>query len=197
MRCRSDRNEVVVVRNSVKSILAAVLTLTVITATVVAALGFTDLLTKEAIAEQAADATTQACRAVMPSADTFVGMDVSALGEDTVARGVLAVYMAKKGDTLCGYVVKTSTNGKSSGLEVMTGISLDGVVMGVEVVANGETAGYVDTVIKGGLLKRLIGVKDNASAVDGVSQATKTSNGIKNGVSLALQVYKEVTASEW
>lgn len=182
---------------NVKSIIAAVLTLTIITAAVVAALGLTDLLTKDIIAKQAADATTQACKTVMPTADEFIGMDVSALSEGTSSRGVLAVYKAKKGETVCGYVVKTSTNGKSSGLEVMTGIDMNGAVVGVEVLSNGETAGYVDTVTKGGLLDRLKGVQGSASSVDAVSQATKTSNGIKDGVSLALQVYKEVTAIEW
>lgn len=176
-------------RGNGKSILIAVLTLTVITVVIVAALGFTDLLTKDTIAQQSAAAANEACKTVMPTADSF------AEKEGKWKDGVLAVYEAKKDDAVCGYVVKTSTNGKASGLEVMTGIDLNGAVVGVEVVANGETAGYVDTVVKGGLLDRLKGVTKNAAAVDGVSQATKTSNGIKEGVSLALQVFEEVKAN--
>lgn len=176
-------------RGNGKSIFTAVFTLTVITVVIVAALGFTDLLTKDTIAQQTAAAANEACKTVMPTADSFV------LKEGEWAEGVLEVYEAKKGDTVCGYVVKTSTNGKASGLEVMTGIGLDGVVVGVEVVANSETAGYVDTVVKGGLLDSLKGIKGNASSVDGISQATKTSNGIKDGVSLALKVFEEVKAN--
>lgn len=172
-----------------KSILVAALTLTIITAAVVAALGLTDLLTKDTIEQQAVAATNDACKTVLPAADSFT------LKDGDWADGVIAVYEARKGDTLCGYVIKTSTNGKSSGLEVMTGIDMKGAVMGVEVVANGETAGYVDTVKNGGLLERLKGVTGSAASVDGVSQATKTSNGIKDGVTLALQTFKEVTAN--
>ncbi len=170
---------------NVKSILVAALALTVICAAVVAALAATNNLTKSAIDEQQRVATETACREVL-TAESYVLLD----GE--WADGVTEVYEGKNGEEVAGYVVKTSTTGKSSGLVVMTGVNADGTVSGVAVIDSAETAGYVDKVIADGLLERLVGAED-ADAVAGMSQATKTSNGIKAGVALALETVKEVT----
>ncbi len=174
---------------NVKEIVLAALALTVICAVVVAALAGTNLLTKDTIAAQELEATNAACREVLSAASDFVPVD------GAWADGVLAVYKATSGDTVCGYVVKTSTVGKSSGLVVMTGVTLDGTVSGVTVVSNNETAGYVDNVIASGLLDRLTGVTEDTADVDGVSMATKSSNGIKKGVKLALETAQEVIAN--
>lgn len=85
-----------------------------------------------------------------------------------------------------GYVFTASVTGKSAGLVVMTGITAEGTISGVKVTEENETAGYVDKVTKGGLLDAFSG--KNAAPltlgkdVDGVSQATKTSKGITDGV---------------
>lgn len=187
MRSRLARNEVRVVGKSVKDILISTMALTLICAVVVAALAGTNLLTRDTIAAMELQATNAACSEVLPA-------EGYALLEGEWADGVVEVYEATTADAICGYIVKTSTVGKASGLIVMTGITIDGTVSGVTVVEDGETAGYVDTVTKGGLFDRLCGITADADAVDGVSQATKTSNGIKSGVALALSVYEEVSA---
>lgn len=175
---------------NVKSILGAALTLTVICAVVVAALAATNLLTADTIAAAQEKATNEACAAVLSTAQTFAVVD----GE--WEKGVEEVYVGAAADGMTvGYVVKTSTSGKSSGLIVMTGIAADGTVSGVQVIEDSETAGYVDTVTKAGLLDRLTGISSGAQDVDAVSTATKTSNGVKNGVALALAVYEEVSAN--
>ncbi len=170
---------------NVKSILVAALALTVICAVVVAALAATNNLTKGAIDEQQRVATETACKEVL-TAQSYATLD------GDWADGVIDVYEGKNGDEVAGYVIKTSTTGKSGGLVVMTGVNTDGTVSGVAVIDNAETAGYVDKVIADGLLDRLVGVDETAS-VAGMSQATKTSNGIKAGVALALETAKEVT----
>ena len=162
--------------------------LALICGVVVAALAGTNLLTADTIAAAERAATDEACAAVLPSAERF------SLQEGDFADGVIEVYEGSSEDgAVSGYVIKTSTVGKSSGLIVMTGIDMKGCVCGVRVVSDGETAGYVDTVTKGGLLDRLTGITDDVQAVDGVSQATKTSNGIKKGVELALTTFEEVS----
>ncbi len=176
---------------NVKSILGAALVLTAICAVVVAALAATNLLTADTIAAAQEKATNAACSAVLPAAETFTP---AVPADGAWDEGVEAVYSGANADGMTvGYVVKTSTSGKSSGLIVMTGITADGTVSGVQVIDNNETAGYVDTVEKAGLLERLTGIADNATEVDAVSTATKTSNGIKSGVELALAVYEEVS----
>lgn len=176
-------------RNHIQSIVTAALALTVICAVVVAALAATNMLTADTIAAAELEATNDACRTVLPAADSFERMDRE------WANGVEEVYKATSSGNTVGYVVKTVTVGKSSGLTVMTGVTADGVVSGVQIIADSETAGYVDTVTKGGLLDRLLGISEEAMAVDGVSQATKTSNGVKSGVALALAVYEEVNGN--
>ena len=173
---------------NVKSILGAALVLTAICAVVVAALAATNLLTADTIAAAQEKATNEACAAVLDTASSFAVLD------GKWQDGVETVYVGTAADGVTvGYVVKTSTTGKSSGLIVMTGIATDGTVSGVRIVEDSETAGYTDTVEKAGLLDRLTGIHGDVAAVDGVSTATKTSNGIKNGVELALAVYEEVS----
>lgn len=177
---------------NVKEIAVAALSLMIICAVVVAALSGTNLLTKDIIAAQELAATNAACRDVMPQGVAFTPLG----GDEPFADGVLEVYeAADDSGAVVGYVVKTTTVGKSSGLVVMTGVAADGTVSGVAVVSDSETAGYVDKVKDGGLLERLIGVSGDVSSVDGVSQATKSSNGIKNGVALALTVFAEVSGN--
>lgn len=178
--------------NHVKQIVTAALTLTLICAVVVAALAGTNLMTKDVIAAQERDAAAAACRAVI-NADDFIEKTFTNAQGDAVAY-----YEAMSGDTLVGYVFSVTTNGKSSGLVTMTGVSDVGVVTGVQVVSDNETAGYIDKVIKGGLLDRLFGqtAESGVSSVDGVSQATKSSNGVKNGVSQALSYFAEVSGNE-
>lgn len=170
----------------IKEIALAALALTLICAIVVAALAGTNLLTRDTIAAIELEATNAACNEVL-AADSYT------LLEGAWANGILEVYEAQNGEAICGYVVKTSTVGKSSGLVLMTGITMDGAVSGVAIIDDSETAGYIDTVTKGGLLERLRGVTANTAGVDGVSQATKTSDGIKDGVDLALSVFEEVS----
>ena len=172
--------------HNMKSIAGAALMLALICAVVVAALAGTNMLTADTIAASERAATNEACLAVLPEATDFAPMD------GAFADGVVEVYRATATDETIGYVVKTSTVGKSSGLVVMTGIDMNGTVCGVRVVSDEETAGYVDTVTKGGLLDRLKGIAGDVQTVDGVSQATKTSNGIKKGVELALTTFEEV-----
>lgn len=189
MRCRSARNEVVIMHN-VRSVLAAAGTLMIICALVVAALGVTNLVTEGPIAENERIATEQACKKVLSTATTFEAL------APTSIQGVTEVYKGIAADgTTVGYVVKTTTKGKGSDFVMMTGVSSEGAVVGIEVVSNNETAGYVNTVKKGGLFDRLLGADIAALAsVDGVSQATKTSGAVLSGVELALAAVEEVSA---
>ncbi len=170
---------------NVKPVLRAVLTLTVLCTVVVAALAGTNLLTAERIAEQEKEAARAACEQVI-SADSFE--------EKPLPGGEGVYYEATAGGALAGYVFSATVSGKSSGLTVMTGVGPDGKVTGVAVTENNETAGYVDKVRDGGLFERLVGTDAGTfSQVDGVSQATRTSGGVKKGVEAALAYFREVT----
>lgn len=166
---------------NLKEILISAFALTVIAACVTAALAGTNALTKDTIAAQTQAAETAARKEVI-NADAFE--------KQTTAD--FEYYVATKGSETVGYVFTVESSGKSSGLVVMTGISVNGTVTGVVITAESETAGYVDKVVKAGLLTELKD-KTDVSGVDGVSQATKTSKGIIAAVETALQYYKTVT----
>ena len=123
----------------------------------------------------------------MPSASAFEPLEVA-------FEGVEELYKATADGATVGYVVKTSTKGKGNDFLLMTGVSADGKVVGLEVVSDNETAGYVNNVKKGGLFDRLTCADaSSVGEVDAVSQATKTSTAVLDGVKIALQAVKEVT----
>lgn len=169
---------------AIKTILTSVVALTLIGAVATAALAGTNALTADRIAQNN-EATATAARQTVIEADSFEARTLIVDGEE------IAYHAALKGGETVGYVFSVSSRGKSSGLVVMTGIAVDGTVTGVTVTEDNETAGYVDKVEKGGLFEALSGKADTDS-VDTVSQATKTSKGVLQGVQQALDYYAQV-----
>ena len=172
-----------------KEIFVSTITLTLIAALVTAALAGTNALTADTIAARTQEAENAARLQVM-SADTF----------DEKTTDAFTYYVGVKDGQTVGMVFTTEATGKSSGLTVMTGIDTDGVITGVTVVEDNETAGYVAKVVKDGFLDRLTGVKAETMTlgveVDGVSQATKTSKGILAAVNEAIARFKQVEGGQ-
>ena len=156
----------------------------VIAGVTTALLAGTNLLTKDTIAQRNEEIENQTRLQVL-AADSFEAATVEVDGEE------MTYYKGIKGGETVGYVFTVTTSGKSSGLVVMTGVDIDGVVTGVAVTDNNETAGYVEKVEKGGLLNAITG-RSSVDGVDTVSQATKTSKGILHGVESALEVYQAI-----
>lgn len=165
-----------------KAILRSAGTLTLIAAVATAALAGTHALTAVRIAQNEEEVATQTRQTVI-EADAFAPQS---LPDGTT------YYVATKEDTVAGYVFTVVTSGKSSGLTVMTGVSVEGTITGVAITTDNETAGYVDKVTKGGLPEALRGQR-TTDGVDTVSQATKTSKGVLNGVQQALEYYKQIS----
>jgi electron transport complex, rnfABCDGE type, G subunit len=177
-------------KGNAKDILFSAGALTIIGAVVTAALAGTNLLTKDTIARRSEEAANAARRQVI-EADSFEER-TKFYGIEQATYYVTYYAAIRDGETV-GYVFTADATGKSSGLVVMTGISTDGVITGVAVTEENETAGYVDKVTGAGLLEAFRG-KEAAPLtlgedVDGVSQATKTSKGIADGVNQAIAVY--------
>lgn len=177
-------------KNNGKDILISAAALTIIGAVVTAALAGTNLLTKDTIAQRTA-AVENAARREVIQADRFEQDALTADGQEVV------YYTALQDGETVGYVFTASVTGKSAGLVVMTGITAEGAISGVKVTEESETAGYVDKVTKGGLLAAFSGKKAApltlGKDVDGVSQATKTSKGVTDGVNRAIAYYQIVT----
>ncbi|MCI8553963.1 MAG: FMN-binding protein [Clostridiales bacterium] len=172
----------------IKDIAVSAAALMVIGGAVTAALAGTNALTAGTIADRMAE-TENAARLQVIDADSFE--------EQTLDDGGTSIvyYRAVKDGQTAGYVFTTVTTGKSGGLTVMTGLRTDGTVSGVMVTSDNETAGYVDKVRKAGLLDSFKGREAAAGfrlgeTVDGVSQATKTSRGIIEGVDKAARLFE-------
>lgn len=167
-----------------KEILISALALTLIAGCVTAALAGTNALTAGVIADRTAE-TENAARRQVIEADSF----------EEQSGGDFVYHTAIKDGQTVGYVFTTQATGKSSGLTVMTGISADGIVTGVIITADNETAGYVDKLNKAGYTDQFVGKPaeyfDFGEDVDAVSQATKTSKGVAAAVNLAVERYQQ------
>ena len=178
---------------NIRDILISSVSLAVIAGVVTAALAGTDALTKNTIAQRNEQAETEA-RLQVIEAESFEKQTLTdAEGKEIV------YYAARKGTETVGYVFTVTSTGKSSGLVVMTGIAADGRVTGVTVTDDNETAGYVDKVKKGGLFDAFRDKETTDGGftlgedIDGISQATKTSRGVTEGVNKAVAYYRQIT----
>ncbi len=179
-------------KKSFREILISSLALMIIAGVVTAALAGTNALTKDTIDKLTEEKANKARNEVI-EAQAFDEAKITVAGEQVVYH----IARAEKDGPIVGYVFTTTAVGKSSGLVVMTGISVDGKITGVKITENNETAGYVEKIEEGGLLKKLeawdadtpLVLKEN---VDAVSQATKTSKGICDAVNQAMALYKQV-----
>ncbi len=173
-------------KQSWRDILVSTVALTVIAATVTAALSATNALTADKIQQQTEE-TENAARLAVIQADEFQAAVLTADGTE------VTYYTACENGETVGYVFTATAAGKSSGLTVMTGISADGTITGVKITDDNETAGYVDKVMKSGYLDKLVGHRAvPITDVDAVSQATKTSNGVRKAVDQAIAWYQLV-----
>lgn len=178
---------------NLKEILISAVALMLIAGVVTAALAGTNALTADVIAQRTEQAENEARQAVI-AADRFDKQSVQVGDTEQV------YYVAYSAGQPVGYVFTTVAVGKSSGLTVMTGISNDGVITGVKVTEDNETAGYVDKVKKAGYLDAFADKKAEPLTVnadiDAVSQATKTSKGICDAVNKAIAAYQAIQGGD-
>lgn len=157
---------------------------------VTAALAGTKLLTADKIAENDALAATAARSAVIEASD-FKEADGYYLALDDA------------GSTI-GYIFETNALGYGGLVSVMTGISVDGVITGVEVVSHSETPGLGANATKEEFREQF---KQNVSEsgfsvvksgnattneVNALTGATITSKAVTNAVNKAMALFNEI-----
>ena len=134
-------------------------------------------ITAPVIAEREAAEASAARVQVLPAGSTF--KEVTGL---ELLKGVTEVYKSENG---AGYTVSTNVKGMNSGLKLMVGVDTNGEVTGINVLGHDETAGIGTKVLDPGFLGNWVGAK-SADAVDSMSGATYTSNGVKSAIQAAL-----------
>ena len=125
------------------------------------------------------------------------------LMEEGSARFLIGetTYEVQAGGAAAGYALKIVSSGSQGNIEMMVGVDAEGVVTGVSIVKNSETAGIGSKVMANeptaagvGVLSQFVGksAADGTLAVgtnvDAISGATVSSKGVTTGVNAALAV---------
>lgn len=139
-------------------------------------LAITNSLTAPIILENQNASANKAMLEVMPEGKDFALMDTSTL---TLPSTVSEVYRETSG---MGYVIKLITAGYGTDMNIMCGVTADGVVSGAVCLFSNETLGKEKTYGENFLNKDAAGV----DGVDTVGGATKTTAAYKNAVKDAL-----------
>ena len=140
-----------------------------------------------------------------PEGSTFSdALEITAAMNDAAASAgakVTEAYEVQAGGAAAGYALKIVSSGSQGNIEMMVGVDAEGVVTGVSIVKNSETAGIGSKVMANeptaagvGVLSQFVG-KSAADGtltvgtnVDAISGATVSSKGVTTGVNAALAV---------
>ena len=107
------------------------------------ALGVTNYVTKDPIAQQDREKNDKARQAVFEACDRFEPVDVDEAmgGAQIETLKPLEIYAAYQGDEQMGYTFKIAPKGYGGEIELTVGISFEGKVTGLTVGTNSETPG--------------------------------------------------------
>ncbi|MCK5129165.1 MAG: RnfABCDGE type electron transport complex subunit G [Clostridiales bacterium] len=157
-------------------------------------LGVTNYLTKEPIRMQHEMALRNAREELFPDSE-FITLEELSLSEEN--DNVIAVYESQKDGILVGYIVTMEKTGYAGAILLNYGITIDGMITGVNVGTNSETPGLgakaSDVEFTGQFIgkKNVTLVKGTAIADDEISAitaATITSQAVVDGVNQAIVV---------
>lgn len=158
-----------------------------------ALLGMVYFFTEAPIADAAAKKQAQAISAVLPACDKI----------EEVSEGVFKGTTAGK---LVGYAIKTSEGGFGGAVNIITGITAEGVIYNVAVLSQSETPGlgakcteplfadqFKNLNPKGGSLRVIKkGEAEGDGTVNAISAATITSKAFTKAVNKALEQFKSL-----
>ena len=190
-----------------KYIIKLTVTLFVTCVIVAGLLGAVNMVTEPNITAINKAKTEEAMKAVVadPAGSSFSDpLEITADMEAAAAAAggsVTEAYAVEAGGAAAGYALKIVASGSQGSIEMMVGLDAEGVVTGVSVVKNAETAGIGSKVmenepnVKGvPVLDQFIGKSaadgtlNVGSNVDAITGATVSTKGITAGVNTALAV---------
>ena len=170
-------------------------------------LGFVNKMTAPNIAAINKAKTEEAMKAVVadPEGSTFSeALEITpemAAAAASAGGSVTEAYAVEAGGAAAGHALKIVASGSQGSIEMMVGLDAEGVVTGVSVVKNAETAGIGSKVMENEPTASGIGVLDQfqgksaadgtlnvGSNVDAITGATVSTKGITAGVNAAIAV---------
>lgn len=182
---------------NLKEILIPTVSLFLICAVATALLGMTNSVTEQKIQEVAARASAQARAKVCENAESF---------EEKTDKNGNVYYEAKDKDgKTVGFAVTTEDKSYGGRIEVMTGLSADGKITGIEILTIDDTPGLGMNAKKDSFKNQYTGkngeltVSKSASSdneIQALTGATITSNAVTRCVNKATEIYKNATGGE-
>jgi len=188
------------------------LILFVISAVAACALALTNYVTAGTIEEMNIQANTVARQEVLPDATEFEEVPVEDVAKIAAEIGMeapeelLEVYTGTKNGEVVGYTVKTGpTSGYSGEVQVLTGISSDGIITGITIIKHNETPGlgalatgeWNDQFTGKSAAEELVVVKGTAkegsNEIQAITGSTITSRAVTEGVNTSIQVYQTLS----
>lgn len=178
-----------------KNMIKPVLILTAICIVVSLLVALTNYITADAILRQEIETAEAAKKAVLPYAESFTQIESS---DFTAFTG-----FDEEGDVI-GYAITTSAKGYGGQVQIMTGLDINGVVTGVEILSEEETEGLGKNANKEEFRNLFIGKQvDKYSVVKikaqdegdivAITGATITTTAVTAAVNEAKAVYAEIT----
>lgn len=148
-------------------------------------------------------ANDEARKEILPDAKDFEPIDKEKLDSiQSSNEGVLEIFEGKdKSGEIVGYTLKTVVGGFGGDIEMITGVSVDGKITGIDVLNHSETPGLGAKADEPEFQQRfkdipteneLVIVKESPSdnnEVEAITSATITSNAVADGVNLAREIY--------
>ena len=176
-----------------KEVFIPTIALFLICAITTALLAITNDITSPMIADIQKKNQDEACRTVLPSASSFTESTVEYNGN------TYTFYLgADSNNTVVGCVIITSAKGYGGDISVMTGLSLDGAVTGVQILSMNETPGLGANASKESFLSQYNGssevmsVTKDGGSIDSLTGATITSRAVTQAVNEAIEVHNSL-----
>lgn len=163
-------------------------------------LAFLNDSTKDLIAQNEAKASMkpEVLEAVMPGSVMFNDIEDTALIDTIKAENAKFVNLQVAVDSSnneLGYVVRTLSTvpGYGGDMELFVGISPDGKITGVNVVAHSETSGLGSRTTEPEFTSQFVGKDASAEIVefDALTGATKSSKSFLSAVNNAVSIYSQ------
>lgn len=183
---------------NVREIIKIGVILFAITAISAALLAFVNGKTAPLIEKNSIAKEQDALRAVMPGAADFeeTSIDSTDIGIDDTNL-LNGIYLARDtASNVIGVCVITETTGYDKGIQTVTGVDKDLKVTGVEIISMNETPGLGAKAAEESFRSQYIGKSDEVGVsknsasdteIQAISGATKTSNGVTEGVNIAIK----------
>ncbi len=183
-------------KNVFKSVMVPTIVLTLICAISTLALGFTNDITKDKIAEQQKKVEQQAMSRIIAAVEYF--------SEQLEYNGEKYDYHIAKGEdgSILGYIFTTEHHGYGGDVKVMVGIDTTDKVAAIEVIdASNETPGLGANVLNESFWEQFKGKEEGLSAsksgasgneITAVTGATVSSRAVVGAVNTAFELYNSV-----